>query len=334
MKSTITTVLKYTLSAGLAIGLFWYLYHNQPVDELLKTFSQINYQWILLSGIIYLLSHWGRAARWKIMLEPVGYSPKTSYLFYAVMVGYLANLAVPRMGEVTRCGIVNKTSGVPVNVSFGAVIAERIFDLLMLIVVAAFVFFLEFDKIGNFIIDSFTQKSGADNNNKLVILMLIALVGFLGLAAVWAFRKKLRQWDFYKKIEHFVLGLKDGVIGVLKLDKIKLFWFLFYTVLIWTCYCLTSYCLFFTLPATSFLGLDCGLAILLMSAVAVVIPAPAGSAGVYHYFIGITLTIYGVKAPYDMQLPLLMHTIQSLSIIVAGSLALLASLLVPKEHLR
>jgi uncharacterized protein (TIRG00374 family) len=334
MKSTISTLLKYLLSTGLAVGLFWYLYRDQPVDELLKTFSQINHQWVLLSGAIYLLSHWGRAARWKIMLEPVGYSPKTSYLFYAVMVGYLANLAVPRMGEVTRCGIVNKTSGVPVNVSFGAVIAERIFDLLMLMIVATVVFFLEFDKIGNFILDSFSQKSGESNNTKLLIISSLGIIGFLCLSAIWFFRQQLRQWELYKKIEHFALGLKDGVLGVLKLNKTKLFWFLFYTVLIWTCYCFTSYYLFFTLPETSFLGLDCGLAILLMSAVAVVIPAPAGSAGVYHYFIGITLTIYGVKAPYDMQLPLLMHTVQTLFIMVAGSLALLASLVVPKENLR
>jgi uncharacterized protein (TIRG00374 family) len=326
MKFNFFSALKYILSTALAVGLFWYLYRNQPVGEMLEKFKQIDYKWVVIAGAIYLLSHYNRAVRWNLMLKPLGYDAGNFRTFLAVLVGYLANLAVPRSGEFTRCAILNRTANIPVNISFGAVIAERVIDMICMILITIVIVFLEFDKIGDFILQGLNQNSNQNSSQKYIILSIIALVGILILGIIVYFRKKLQQLPIYNKIEIFILGLKDGLLSVLRLDNRSKILFIGHTISIWICYCLTSYYLFFTLPETSVLGLDCGLAVLVMSAVSVIIPAPAGSAGVYHYFIGNTVVLYGLSQQQGMELAFLMHSAQTFIIIAAGSIALIVSL--------
>lgn len=335
MKTNILSILKYSLSTALAVGLFWYLYRNQPVGEMLEKFKQVNYWFVLLSGAIYLLSHYNRAVRWRLMLQPLGYQTGDLRTFLAVMVGYLANLAVPRMGEVTRCAMLNRTADVPVNVSFGAVVAERVIDMICMLLITFGIILLEFDVIGGFIMDGLNQKTeGTNNNNKWIILGAIAIIGLIGLALLFVFRKKLQQLPLYDKIEKFILGLRDGLLGVLQLDRKKKILYFLHTISMWTCYCLTSYYLFFTLPETSILSIHCGLAILVMSAVSVIIPAPAGSAGVYHYFIGSTVVLYGVTKQQGMELAFLMHSAQTFFLLTAGSLSLIATLILANKKVK
>ncbi len=330
MKFNFFSALKYIVSTVLAVGLFWYLYRNQPVGEMLEKFKQIDYKWVIIAGAIYLLSHYNRAVRWNLMLKPLGYNAGNFRTFLAVLVGYLANLAVPRSGEFTRCAILNRTANIPVNISFGAVIAERVIDMICMILITIVIIFLEFDKIGDFILQGFNQNSnqnsGQNSSQKYIILGAIALIGIIILGIIFYFRKKLQQLAIYSKIESFIWGLKDGLLSVLQLDNRSKILFISHTISIWVCYCLTSYYLFFTLPETSVLGLDCGLAVLVMSAVSVIIPAPAGSAGVYHYFIGNTVVLYGLSQQQGMELAFLMHSAQTFFIIAAGSIALIVSL--------
>lgn len=326
MKFNFFSALKYIISTALAVGLFWYLYRNQPVGEMLEKFKQIDYKWVIISGAIYLLSHYNRAVRWNLMLKPLGYDAGNFRTFLAVLVGYLANLAVPRSGEFTRCAILNRTANIPVNISFGAVIAERVIDMICMILITVVIVFLEFDKIGDFILQGLNQNSNQNSSQKYIILGIIALFGIIFLGIIVYFRKKLQQLAIYNKIETFILGLKDGLLSVLRLDNKSKFLFIAHTVSLWTCYCLTSYYLFFTLSETSILGLDCGLAVLVMSAVSVIIPAPAGSAGVYHYFIGNTVVLYGLSQQQGMELAFLMHSAQTFFIITAGSISLIVSL--------
>jgi uncharacterized membrane protein YbhN (UPF0104 family) len=332
MKFNFIAALKYVLSTALAVGLFWYLYRNQPIGEMLEKFKQIDYKWVLLSGIIYLTSHYNRAVRWNLMLKPLGYHAGDLRTFLAVMVGYLANLAVPRMGEVTRCAILNRTAKVPVNVSFGTVIAERVIDLIFMLVITVSIIFIEFSKIGGFILDGLNKNSGNSNNSqKFIILGVLAVLGLLFLGLIVLYRKKLQTLPLYNKIEAFVFGLKEGLLSVLKLDNRSKILFLFHSISMWACYCLTSYYLFFTLPATSILTIHCALAVLVMSGVSAIIPAPAGSAGVYHYFIGATVVIYGVTQQEGMELAFLMHSTQTLFIITSGGICLLISLILANK---
>ena len=133
-----SAIVKFLLFLSIGMLLVWLVVKDITAEE--KTnikiaFEKANYFWIVLSMILVTVSHWSRAVRWKMLLEPLGYKPKTSNTFFAIMVGYLANLALPRLGEVSRCGVLNKYEKVSFEEAFGTVIAERAIDLLCLVLV-------------------------------------------------------------------------------------------------------------------------------------------------------------------------------------------------------
>src|SRR5688572_14171945 len=95
-----------------------------------KALSEANYLWILLSILLGTFAHYVRALRWKLIIEPFGYKPRTYNLFFAVMNMYFFNAMVPRLGEVTRCAILKTYENIPVEKSLGTVVAERAVDLI------------------------------------------------------------------------------------------------------------------------------------------------------------------------------------------------------------
>ena len=130
-------ILKILFFLGIGILLVWLAVHNKTEkerDEIIDSILHANYFWIAVSIFASLLSHYFRAVRWKLLLNPLGYYPKTSNTFFSVMVGYLANFAIYRMGEVTRCGLLTRYEKVPFTVGLGSVIAERALDLVCLII--------------------------------------------------------------------------------------------------------------------------------------------------------------------------------------------------------
>src|SRR3546814_15420801 len=85
------------------------------MTQIITDLRHANYFWVFMSLLAVWLAHVFRAIRWRMLIRPLGYRPKVSNTYHAVIIGYLANLALPRMGEVTRCGVLNRTDGIPVN---------------------------------------------------------------------------------------------------------------------------------------------------------------------------------------------------------------------------
>ncbi len=320
MKLDFLSVLKYTVSLVVAGGLFWFLYRDQDMGKMIDNFSSIDYKWILLSMVLMLISHASRAWRWSIMLRPLGYEVGVWKPFVAILVGYLANLLVPRMGEVSRCAVLKRTNDIPMNLSFGAVITERIVDVLMLLTITIITILLEFDKIGDFLISTFSSNTQS-YTQKLIILFGIFVLGIVVVVLLFLFKEKLAQFALYNKIRAFVVGLKDGVLSVLQLKGKDRWIFLFNTVAIWILYYFTSYVLFFCLPETSNLGMMCGLSILVMTAISIAAPVQGGT-GIYHIFVAATLLAYGVNQDLGKYFALVMHSSQMLMIIFSGLIAL------------
>ena len=87
----------------------WYVYRNYDMQEIQRTLKNgVNYWWILLSMIAGLASHLSRTIRWQMLIETIEKKTKLSNTFFAVMVGYFANLLIPRMGEISRCGVLSR----------------------------------------------------------------------------------------------------------------------------------------------------------------------------------------------------------------------------------
>jgi uncharacterized protein (TIRG00374 family) len=317
----LTQILKYVLSLVLAAGLLWWLYKGQNTDEIMRSLRSADYFMVGLSLFLSYLAHYVRAWRWTMTLRPAGFNVSNIDGFWAVMIGYLANLLVPRMGEVSRCAVLSKTDQVPVSLSFGTVIAERIFDLIALVSIAFLTIFLEYEKIGEFVLGHL-GKSAANLANYKFVFLAILLAGSAGLFFLVRWRHLWTEKPFGKKIVEFLGGIREGLMSVVKLKRSTFFLYIFQTALIWFFYWLTAYAILLSVPETSSLGFIAALTVMMMSSLGMAVPVQGGF-GVVHAFLAFALTAYGIDGNFGASFALLAHSSQVLSIIIVGLPALL-----------
>ena len=327
-------ILKYLVSLALAGGLLYFTFQQSHLDtaDLWQKIKAADYRWVLLSCLLTIVAHWSRAERWRILLQPV-IAQRTNSLdtFVSVLTGYLANMALPRAGEVARCGTLYRLSGrsgvpVPVNVSFGTVVAERLFDLLMLVLLIAATFVLEFDRVSQFFTEFLGGKLPKSAGSSEVLLLAGAVLLGLGLLAWFLFsryREALGQHPLYQKIQGFAKGLLEGLLSVRKISKPGMF--VFHTLLIWGMYYLMSYTLFFAMPATANLGPLAGLTILVVGSLGMAAPTPGGI-GSFHLLVGQVALLYGLTSQDGQVLATFIHGVSALMIIILGVMALLVVL--------
>ena len=324
-------ILKYLVSLAIAGGLLWFTFQQSHLDaaDLWKKISAADYRWVLLSCLFTVVAHWSRSERWRILLEPViSKRPGSLDTMASVLTGYLANLALPRAGEVARCGTLYRVSGrdgapVPVNVSFGTVVAERLFDLLMLILLLGATFILEFDRLSQFFMEFLGGKLPKGSSGSGILLLAVAVL--LGLALLgWflfnRYREALGRHPLYQKISGFTKGLLQGLLSVRKLRRPGMF--IFHTLLIWGMYFLMSYCLFFAMPATANLGALAGLTILVVGSLGMAAPTPGGI-GSFHLLVGQVAILYGLTSQDGQILATFIHGVSTLMIIILGVASLL-----------
>ena len=127
--------------------LVWYSFSGIDFNKFTADLKNANHWWIGLSLSFGILSHISRAYRWSFMLEPMGYTPRLTNNILAVLVGYLVNYTIPRAGEASRALVLTNYEGISFEKSFGTIVAERVADLLMLVVVVIVTLFLQFDFI-------------------------------------------------------------------------------------------------------------------------------------------------------------------------------------------
>jgi uncharacterized protein (TIRG00374 family) len=306
--------------------LLYYVFRVWVLGVVLILFKKVNYSWVLLSVFLSIVSHVLRAYRWNLLLEPVGYNSLSTYrTFKAVMIGYITNLVAPRLGEITRCGVLKRTDGVNMSASIGTVVAERIFDLLGLFSLIILALTLEFDRLSNFFVSFINDKLGGVNmtSGKLSLILVIGFILAIGLFTLWWFRERIKRNPFYYKLRSFVREMIIGFTSVLRLKKRRGFWLS--TVFIWVLYYVMAYVLFFSVESTSHLGLTAGLSVLIMGGLGMSAPVQGGF-GTYHIFVGSILLTYGIAEKDGFFFATLVHTSQTLSVMIFGGISLLLTL--------
>ena len=164
----------------LGVLFLWLVFRNLKGDDIIAELRDANYFWNGLCMIAGILSHLARAARWNILIRSMGHKTRLSTTFYAVMTGYLANMAVPRLGEVTKCGVLSKKQNIPFTALLGTVIAERLFDMIVLFTIIFFVIIFQLDLVGKFVEDKiFSGMFSHFENNLVPILILVGGLIFL-----------------------------------------------------------------------------------------------------------------------------------------------------------
>lgn len=324
MKKYLFVTLRFLFFLGIGIFFIWLflrnLSHTQK-KEIIEALKLANYSWIIVAILLGFLSHWIRALRWKILIEPLGYKPKNLNVFMAVMIGYLANLALPRLGEVSRCGILTQYERIPFNKSFGTVITERAIDLLAFIFLFLLMIFtmsseLSYyvdEKIYSPLINKFNIEPSTNTLIWFLITISIIILVFI------SFHKVIGKTKFYGKIQKMISGFGSGIQTLVKIRKP--FAFISYTVLIWTLYLLMAYVVFFSLPETSSLSLEAGLAVLVFGSIGIMIVQ--GGIGIYPAIVAETLFLFSVASTTGYAMGWLIWSSQTIMIIIAGVISLL-----------
>lgn len=326
MSPKLKNILRFTFFLGIGIFFIWIFLRNLTADqkkEIISSMAHANYWWIALAIPLGVLSHFVRALRWKMLIETMGYKPGNRNMFFAVMIGYLANLALPRLGEVSRCTILTKYENVPFQKSFGTVITERVLDMLVFVLLFFVNLALQAERLSGYINERIyiplQEKLHLSYNLSGVfsILVIIFIVVFGVLFLV--FRKRIIANKLYIKIKDTALGFVEGIKSLIKVRNLWLFFF--YTFSIWALYLLMAYIVFFSIPASSGVGLNAGLAVLVFGSVGFMVVQ--GGIGIYPAIVAETLVLYGVASAQGYALGWLIWTSQNLTIAIVGIISLL-----------
>lgn len=326
MKAKLISASKYLVGIIIAGTLLYYVFRGWDFYDVVDRFKQVNYYWVLFSIFLSIISHVLRAYRWNILLEPMGYKSLSVYrTFKAVMIGYITNLAAPRLGEITRCGVLKRTDNVNMSASFGTVVAERVFDFLSLLSLIFLGLLLEFDRLNTFFSDFINEKFDGINmtSGKLAVLVLFGFILVGGLISLWWFRERVKRKPFYYKLRSFLREMVEGFTSVLRLEKRRGFWLS--TISIWVLYYVMAFVMFYSYDSTSHLGFAAGLSILIMGGLGMSAPVQGGF-GTYHVLVGAVLLTYGIAEKDGYFFATLVHTSQTVAVMVVGGLSLLLTL--------
>ncbi len=321
----LTTFIKFSFFLGLGIFIIWLSLRGLTPEEriqILHSFRIANYNWVILTVAMGISSHVLRALRWMLFFEPLGYHPSLKNTFFAVMVGYFANMAFPRLGEVTRCGILARYEKIPFNKSFGTVITERAIDMIIFI----FLFFLmivtQAGTIGHYLNTNIYPKLAEKFNNPLfgrVFLFSSIAFGALLIAIIYLLRKKIAASSLFHKVMRLILGFWEGLKSLSLISKPGLF--IFYSIAIWVLYFFMLYVCFFCFTDTSTLSPGAALSGLVLGSVGIMVTP--GGIGLYPAIIQETMMLYGIVRTTGLALGWISWTAQTSMILALGGVSLL-----------
>ncbi len=334
MSTKLKNALRFTLFLGIGIFFIWLFLHKltpEQKQEIILSMGNANYWWIGFAIPLGILSHYIRAIRWKMLIEPLGYKPRNVNMFFATFIGYFANLALPRLGEVSRCTVLTRYENVPFNKGFGTVITERALDLIIFVALFFLNLALQYEHLKGYIEEKvykpLEQKLNLnlDLSGSLLFLLLGGLV--ICILLYFIFRKKLQSLAIYQKFSKLILGFFEGIKSLLKVRKPWLF--IFYSLAIWFLYLLMAYVVFFSMAESSHLGIDAGLAVLVFGSIGIMLVQ--GGIGIYPAIVAETLVLYGVASTKGYALGWLIWSSQTLTIVLVGILSLILLPIVNKS---
>lgn len=313
LKSVGNYAVKVLLSVLLGGAILYWMYRGFDFSQMERAMrDDMDWTWMLLSLPFGILAQMFRGWRWHLSLDPIGEHARHSTSVNAVFLSYAVSLLIPRMGEVVRCAVLKRWDKVSFSKTIGTVVTERVIDslLVMLITVAVFlcqipVFMTFFDKTGTSfdnIISKFTTEGW--------IVTAVCALTVIGLLVYL-----LRRLSVYEKVKATFLGVWEGVTSLKKVSHPWLF--VFYTVGIWLSYFLHYYLTFFCFKETSTLGIMSVLVTFIVGSIAVIVPTPNG-AGPWHFAVKTMLILYGISSSVALNFVLIVHTVQTLLVVLLG----------------
>lgn len=322
MRTRFFGILKYLLFLGAGIFLVWWQLKDMTAAERIDftdAFKSANYWLILPIVLMSLASHLFRAIRWKYLMEPLGYKPSLKNVFSVVMVGYLANSAIPRLGEILKCTFLARYENLKADKLIGTIIVERTFDLLCFILFIGLTVLIQIDVIGAYIREKIIRIGSNSSIPAWGYLMILAGLVLLILFTTKFLFRKYAENKLIIKIRNIIRGIGLGFKTILNLKKKRLF--LLMTFLIWALYLTQVYVGFWAMEGTSHLSIKAAFSVLTLASLAMI--ASPGGIGWFPFFVMETLMIYGISSPTGNALGWLIWGVATGIIIVTGVVCLL-----------
>ncbi|MBI3789204.1 MAG: flippase-like domain-containing protein [Ignavibacteriales bacterium] len=319
MASNIKKSIRAVLGFFLAGAFLYAAFRGTNFSDLWKSLQNVNYGWVMLLIPIHVASHWLRAVRWSYLLAPVKKNLSKRNLFSAVMVGFMVNNALPRVGEFVRPYVIGKLEGISKSSAFATVVVERIIDMATFMFTLCLVLFINPNTLDPFVSDPASARpiflvGSIASLAAFVILFLKSesLFKLLNLFKPIVPKKFDEQFD--RIVESFLSGL-----GVARMRD-KFFPIVLLSLLIWLAYALGLYVPFFAFDSLANLHLDFGASVILLtiSTIAWVLPAP-GALGTYHTFLTVALIkLYGVDSITALSFSIITHETGYIIVTVLG----------------
>ncbi len=318
-KHIVNDTLKVVLSLFLGGAILYWMYRGfdfKQVEQVML--HEMNWTWMLLSFPFGIMAQVFRGWRWRQSLEPVGEKPRSSTCIHAIFISYATSLLIPRIGEFARCAILRRYDKTDFPKALGTVVAERAIDSLLVLVVAGItlvsqmrIFHIFFDQTGTSIdavIDRFSTAG------YIVTGICAAAVGVL-------LHFLFKRMAIYNKVKETVRGIWQGINSIKRVRNKPLY--LFFTLAIWGSYFLHYYLTFFCFESTVSLGMACAMVTFVVGSIAVIVPTPNG-AGPWHFAVKTMLILYAVSSNDALNFVLIVHSVQTLLVVVLGVYAWIA----------
>ena len=323
MQKRLLSILKYGFFLGLGIFLVWWSLHkmsDEDYQKFLTALKTANYYLLIPVFFILTASHISRAIRWKILIKSLGYTPKLSNTFCAVMIGYLANFAVPRLGEVLKCTILARYEKVPADKLVGTILVERAVDVLSFFIVIVISLLTQAKVVGGYAMDFFDKYFLKQDKGVVAIKTAIVIVALVILFFVvrYIFTKYLHI-KIVQQLKNIYHGIVEGLLSVKKLKNKWLF--IFHSVFIWSCYLVGTYVGFSAIKETSVLPVLSTFPVLVFGTVATMITP--GGIGTYPVLLAEAMLLYNVQEAFGNANGWLQWSAQFIIILVVGFICLL-----------
>lgn len=319
IKKIANNIWKVALSLILGGAILYWMYRGldfKQVEDVLL--HKMSWTWMLLSFPFGISAQVFRGWRWKQSLEPLGEKARSSISVYSIFLSYALSLVIPRAGEFARCGVLKKWDAVSFPKALGTVVTERAIDSLLVLLITALVFVMQIPVFLNFF-----EKTGTSMDS---LLCQFTATGYIvtaicGIAVLILAHYLLKRLAIYNKVKATLGGLWQGIISLKGVRNVPLYIAL--TLGIWLSYFFHYYLTFQCFEATSHLNLMCGLVTFIVGSIAVIVPTPNG-AGPWHFAVKTMLILYGIQANDALFFVLIVHSVQTLLVVLLGIYAWIA----------
>jgi uncharacterized protein (TIRG00374 family) len=323
LRKGVLQTLKFLAFLAVGIALLWAAFHDVDFKKLVVDLKQANYSWLFLSLLFGFFAYVSRARRWVLLINPLGFRPSLRNSFYALMTGYLANIALPRVGEITRCVALGKKEKIPVDQLIGTVVVERTIDFISLLTIMIYLIFTSSEEINIFLKDSIylpiQEKIFSVFGVTWILWVVLFSVAVIALFLMIRYKKNLRKIRFFSKMFDLARGVINGLKTITSLERK---WeFIFHTVFIWINYALMTWVVVFSIKSTSGLTFSDSIFLLVIGGLAMSAPVQSGL-GAFHYIISRGLLfVKGIPLEDGLVYALLTHESQLIFVAIVGTIS-------------